>query len=165
MIDLQTIGVLVAVVSVIAGFVFTLLELRNLSRSRRTEIIMKIYEQFGSREIVEAIFRVGASKFENLQDYSKRYGLTDITQIAVLFEGVGVLLEQNLIDMDLVNRLFGPSVESFWKPNRPIIEGMREAIKEPFLFSNVEYLYNRLNEYRRAHSLSPASLRTNPSEL
>jgi hypothetical protein len=44
--------------------------------------------------MIEAIFRVESSRFKNFPDYVKKYGLTDITQIAVLFEGVGVLLQQ-----------------------------------------------------------------------
>jgi len=57
---------------------------------------MKIYDRFGSKEIVEAMNKVGASKFENFDDYRERYGLTDITKIAVLFDGIWVLLEQRV---------------------------------------------------------------------
>ena len=72
---------------------------------------MKIYERFGSREIVEAMNKVGAAKFESFDDYRDRYGLTDITEIAVLFEGIGVLLEPNLIDKTwLISSSVQPSI-------------------------------------------------------
>jgi hypothetical protein len=110
---------------------------------------MKIYERFGTREVVEAINRVGNAKFENIADYNKKYGFTDITQIAELFEGVGVLLEQNLIDIKMVDRLFGPSLNLLWVRMKPVLYAMREGLKEPFFFSHYEYLVNRLDSYRK----------------
>ncbi|WXG44623.1 MAG: hypothetical protein WED04_11415 [Promethearchaeati archaeon SRVP18_Atabeyarchaeia-1] len=76
--DISTISTAVAAVSVVIGVVFTVLEIHHLSRTRRTEIIMKVYERFGSREMVEAMSKVGRAKFENFDDYVKKYGLTDV---------------------------------------------------------------------------------------
>lgn len=87
MIDIPTISGIVTTASIIIGVIFTLLEIRHFNKTRKTEIIMKIYERFGSREIVEAMNKVGAAKFESFDDYRDRYGLTDITEIAVLFDG------------------------------------------------------------------------------
>jgi hypothetical protein len=109
---------------------------------------MKIYERFGTREIVEAINRVGSAKLENIADYNKKYGFTDVTLIAELFQGIGVLLEQNLIDIKMVDRLFGPTLNSLWIRMKPVLYAMREGLKEPFFFSHYEYLINRLNSYR-----------------
>jgi hypothetical protein len=92
MIDISTITAIVTTESIIVGIIFTILEIRHFNKTRKTEIIMKIYDRFGSKEIVEAMNRVGASKFQSFEDYSNRYGITDITEIAVLFDGIGVLL-------------------------------------------------------------------------
>jgi hypothetical protein len=110
MIDISTVSALVTTVSIIVGVVFTILEIRHFNKTRKTEIIMKIYDRFGTREIVEAMNKVGASKFESFEDYSKKYGLTDITEIVVLFDGIGVLLEHNLIDVNMVDQLFGTTL-------------------------------------------------------
>jgi hypothetical protein len=149
MVDISTVSTIVATVSVVIGVVFTLLEIRHLARTRRTDVIMKIYENFGSREIVEAIFKIGAAKFETYQDYVKKYGAIEAVQVATLLDGVGVLLERGLIDIDLVDSLFGPSVNSLWERIRPVIYGMRESLKEPLLFSHIEYLYERLRAYKK----------------
>jgi hypothetical protein len=120
------------------------MELRHLTGTRKTEIIMKIYERFGSREIVEAINKVGTAKFETMEDYRNKYGFTEVTEIAGLLEGVGVLLEQNLIDIKMVDRLFGPTLNSLWNRMMPVIYGMRKATDEPFFFSHFEYLIERI---------------------
>jgi hypothetical protein len=147
--DISTIATIVTTVSIVIGVIFALLELRHLTGTRKTEIIMKIYDRFGSREMVEAIMKVGNAKFETMEDYRNKYGFTEVTEIAVLFEGLGVLLEQNLIDIRMVDRLFGPTLNSLWERMQPVIYAMRKALNEPFFFSHFEHLINRLSAYRK----------------
>jgi hypothetical protein len=151
MISIDTLASIVTTVSIVIGVVFTILEIRHLAQTRKTEVIMKIYERFGTREIVEAINRVGNAKFENLADYNKKYGFTDITLVAELFEGIGVLLEQNLIDIKMADKLFGPTLNLLWVRMKPVLYAMREGLNEPFFFSHYEYLVNRLNSYRESN--------------
>lgn len=135
--------------SIIVGVVFTILEIRRLNRVRRTDIIMKIYEKFGTKEMVEAVNKVGAAQFTNLKEYREKHDFTDITQVAVLFDGVGVLLEQGLIDMKMVDHLFGPTLNILWIRMQPVIYAMREGLKEPAFFAHYEYLVKRLESHRK----------------
>jgi len=150
MIDVPTVSAIVVAASVVLGLGFTMLELRHLAQTRRTDVIMRIYDRFGSKEMVEAIYSVGHLRSQG-PNFSPTEALTGVTQVAIIFEGLGVLLEENLIDIKLVNSLFGPTLVSLWEPIQPVIQGMRESLKEPFFFSHFEYLYNRLAEYRRDH--------------
>jgi hypothetical protein len=147
--DISAVATIVTTVSIAIGVVFTLLELRHLAKTRRTEIIMKIYDRFSSKEIVEAMNKVGSAKFESLDDYRKKYGFTEITEVAVLFEGLGVLLEQNLIDIKMVDRLFGPTLKALWERVQPVLYAMRKGLNEPFFFSHFEYLIKELSAYRK----------------
>ena len=151
MLDLSTISSMVTTVSVVIGIIFALMELRHLTETRKTEIIMRIYERFASKEIVEAMNRViMAAKFESLEDYSKKYGLTDVIEIAHIYEGLGVLLEQNLIDIKMVDSLFGSMVNSFWERKiQPVVYALRESMHQPFFLSHFEYLVKRLSIYRK----------------
>ena len=151
MIDVPTLSAIVVAASVVLGLGFTMLELHRLAQTRRTDIIMRIYDRFGSKEMVEAINSVGRLSSQNLEFPPRMDTLTGATQVATIFEGLGVLLEQNLIDIELLNSLFGPTLVSLWNPIQPIIQGMRKSLNEPFFFSHFEYLYNRLAEYRREH--------------
>ena len=151
MVDIPTVSAIVVAAGVFVGIFFTLLELRHLARTRKTDVIMRIYDRFGSKEMVEAIYSVGqlGAKSSDLQPPEK---LTGITQLAVLFEGLGVLLEKGLIDIELVDSLFGPSLDTLWEPIRPFIYNTREALKQPFMFSHFEYLHDKLNDYRKEDS-------------
>jgi hypothetical protein len=150
MVDVSTVSTIVATVSVVVGVVFTLLEVRHLARTRRTDVIMKIYESFRSREIVEAIFKIGGAKFDNFDDYVKKYGLVDAVQVIEIFESVGVLLEQGLVDINLVDCLFGISVNSAWESTiQTLINGIRKGSNQPLFFSHVDYLFKRLSTYKK----------------
>jgi hypothetical protein len=150
MIDISTASTIVATVSVVIGVVFTLLEIRHLTKTRRTEVILRIYERFGSREIVDAIMKIGGAKFENFDDYVKKYGLTDTVQVLEIFDEVGILLEQGLVDINLVDNLFGPSMNTAWESNvQTLIKGIRIGSNQPTFFKHVDYLYNRLSAYNK----------------
>jgi hypothetical protein len=149
MIDIPTVSSVITTVSIVIGVVFTILEIRHLARTRRTDIIMKIYERFGSKELVEAMMKIGAAKFESVEDYRKKYGFTEVVEIAVLFDGLGVLLEQNLINIKMADRLFGPTLNSLWQRMEPVIYAMKKGLNEPFFFSHFEYLVKALSSYRK----------------
>jgi hypothetical protein len=68
MVDISAVSTVVATASVVVGVILALLELRHLARTRRTDVIMKIYERFGTREMIEAITKVGGAKFETLRN-------------------------------------------------------------------------------------------------
>jgi hypothetical protein len=148
--DISTISTVVATVSVVIGVVFTLFEIRHLARTRRTDVILKIYERFGNREIVEAIMKIGNSKFESFDDYVKKYGLADTVQVLEIFDEVGILLEQGLVDINLVDNLFGPPVNTAWQSNiQTLINGIRDGSHQPLFFSHADYLYKQLSTYKR----------------
>ena len=147
--DVQAVSTIVAVLSVLVGVVFAVLELRHLARTRRTDVILRIYDRFGSREIVDAIMKIGSAKIESFEDYMKKYGIADTVQVIEIFDEVGILLEQGLVDIDLVDNLFGPSLNTAWESNiQTLINGIRKNSKQPSFFSHVDYLYKRLNTYK-----------------
>jgi hypothetical protein len=150
LIDISTVSTVIVTVSVVVGVVFTLMELRHLAKTRRTDVIMRIYDRFGSREMVEAMYSIGQLRSEPSPSFPpKQSALTGVTQIAIVFEGLGVLLEQDLIDIKLVDSLFGPTLNALWEPIRPLIDWTRESLKQPTFFSHFEYLHDRLDDYRK----------------
>jgi DNA-binding ferritin-like protein (Dps family) len=148
MFDVSTIATVVATVSVVIGVIFTVLELRHMTRTRQTDLIMRMYEQINRRDVMEVMFRVAGSKFTNYEDYVKKYSLTDLAEVIGVFERVGLLLEQKLIDIRLVDRFFGDMVATFWERLGPVMNGMRNAARQPYVGMHFEYLYYRMRTYR-----------------
>jgi hypothetical protein len=147
--DITVIASIVTTISVLIGVIFTILELRHLSKTRKTEIIMKIYDRLSTRETIESMNKVGNANFANFKEYQEKYGVTEVVELAALFEGIGVLLEQNLIDIKMIDKLFGPTLNMLWRNMEPLIYEMRKGMNEPFFFSHYEYLITKLNEHRK----------------
>lgn len=151
MIDIPTISATVVAAGVLIGLFFTLLELRHLAKTRKTDVIMRIYDRFSSKEMVDAIYSVGELRNQRPESTSSDRWLTGVVQLSTLFEGLGVLLERGLIDIELVDSLFGPSLDTLWEPIRPFVYRTRESLKQPFMFSHFEYLHDRLGDYEKKH--------------
>ena len=151
-IDISTVSTIIVTVSVVTGVIFTIMELRHLTKTRRTDVIMRIYDRFSSKEMVEAINSVGELRSEKSPSFPPKGAFTGIVEVAVVFEGLGVLLKEDLIDIRLVDRLFGPTLDALWDPVRPMIYGMRESLKQPAFFSHFEYLHERLSDYRKKNA-------------
>jgi hypothetical protein len=146
--DVTEISTVVAAVSVVVGVIFTVLELRHMTRTRQTDLIMRMYESMAKKDVWEMLLRVGGSKFTSFEQYAKEYGLTDAAEVLTIFEGVGILLEQKLIDIRLVDRLFGGIVGAMWEKLAPVLDGMRKSLRDPYLSMHFEYLYHRMRVYR-----------------
>lgn len=57
MIDLSSINAvsgILAAIGVLVGVIFAVLELRNLVKTRQTDLVVRLYSTFGSKELQEA---------------------------------------------------------------------------------------------------------------
>jgi hypothetical protein len=111
----------------------------------------------GSKEFSEALYKFMMMEFKDYDDYRKKYApsptgfsekpeVTAFNQVAVFYEGIGVLLCTKLIDIDLTSRLFRNAVVYTWEKMKPIIEGYRRE-GHPQLLAEYEYLYNEMKKY------------------
>jgi len=154
MVDIQTISIMLASASVIAGVVYYALQLRHQNKIRQTDLIMRLYSHFGTKEIQEAYFTIRTMEFEDYNAYMKKYGAPfgpTVAQVGMLFNGIGILLEKKLVDIKLVDTLFGGELKLAWKTVKVIIDGRRKDLNEPKMYEGFEYLYNELKK-REARS-------------
>jgi|GEM_PF-2961565 hypothetical protein len=50
MIDIQTVSIAIASAGVLIGVVYYILDMRHQSKVRKTDLVMRLYERFGSTE-------------------------------------------------------------------------------------------------------------------
>jgi len=152
MIDIASISALVAAIGVIVGVVFTVLELRNLVKTRQTELAISLYSQSSSKEMAEAVGKFMTTEYEDYNEFVKKYGpvLSEkpvpmaFYMVGMFFEGVGVLLHRKLVDIGIVADLF--AVDIFWEKMKPLAEGLRKEFNNPSVYEWGEYLYNELKK-------------------
>ncbi|UCH32524.1 MAG: hypothetical protein JSV05_03860, partial [Candidatus Bathyarchaeota archaeon] len=94
--DIASISAVVAATGVLVGVVFAVLELRNATRQRRTELLVNIYSNWATKEWASALETVRTRESKDFREYAKEYGLTEFYQVMAVFEGLGHLMHRNL---------------------------------------------------------------------
>jgi hypothetical protein len=116
---------------------------------------MRLYSTFGSKEFQDAWTRIESIEFKNYDEYVKKCGLGDYAQCATFFEGIGVLLQKKLIDINLIDALFSVPLKHMYERMKPIIEGNREQFHDQRVFEHFEYVYNEMQ--KREQKLQPTA--------
>ena len=155
MLEISSISAVVAAVGVIVGVTLAYLEVRTLARQRQTDLVMRLYSTFGSKEFLQARRAVMDLKFVDYSDYVKKYGrfgrFEAVSEVCMFFEGIGVLLHRKLIDISLIDDLFSPiSIKIIWEKMKPVVEGWRNQFNEPRTLEWFENLYNELQKRQQS---------------
>jgi len=155
MVDIQTVSIAVASAGILVAATYYILQIRHQTKLRQTDLVMRLYSTFGSKEFQDAWTRIESIEFKNYDEYVKKYGSGDYVQCATFFEGIGVLLQKKLIDIKLVDALFAIPLKHMYERMKPIIEGNKQQFHNQRVFEYFEYLYNEMN--RREQKLRPAT--------
>jgi hypothetical protein len=172
--EIQAAYYMVAATGVLIAAVFYLLNLRISQRNqelslktqelalksqqqnletRQAQLFMVIYHDLYSRDLVLARYKLDSIKDWNdfldlWNDQEKRIAMNTITGC---FEGIGVLVRENLVDIRLVSLLSSGLITGFWEKFGPYFLQYREKFDYPRLCIEFEYLNNRIIEYGREH--------------
>ena len=146
MVDISSISVVIAATSVVIGVIFAVLELRNVVQQRQTDLIMRLYSTFGSKEFQEAYQTMRTTDFKDYNDAMRKGYLPSWYTVATLFEGIGVLLHRKLVDIELVDHLFRESIRLVWEKAKPIMYDVRKQLNLPTYGRWFEYLYNEMQK-------------------
>ena len=170
MVDIQTVSIVIASASVVAGVIYYSLQIRHQNlqlqqqnKMRQTDLVIRLYSTFISKEFFDGLMKFLALEFKDYEDYVNKYGpilsvgkyglainntpeLRDLLIVDNFFNQVGILLHRGFIDADLVRDVFTYIVEMLWKKAEPIIQGMRKELNQPEVGKWFEYLYNEMKK-------------------
>lgn len=145
-VDVQTISIAVASASVVAGVIYYSFQIRHQNKMRQTDLVMRLYAQFSSVEFQRTLEKVMKNEAKDFDEYNKKYGWSEALSVIVFFEGIAILLNRKLIDLDLVGEMFSIVIKTTWEKNRDIILEARKAQNQPMLFGWSEYLYKEIKK-------------------
>jgi hypothetical protein len=145
-VDVQTVSIAIASASVVAGIIYYSLQIRQQTKTRQTDLVIRLYTAFGSKEMRQTWEKVTTREYMDFDKYREKFGLTDVNEIGWFFEGVGVLLHKKLIDIAVVDDLFSSPIKISWEKLKPIAEGERKQFDRPQIWEWWEYLYNEMKK-------------------
>lgn len=165
MVDIQTISVLFTGVSISLAAFYYITTIRNTGRNmqttletRQTDILMRLHSLWGSDEYQKASWTVIELDYKDMEEFEEKYGsfsaLTqtnlDIYKVCWFFNGLGVLVHNDLADLSVVEELFGYMIPWLWEILEPLIQAEREHFGQPRSLEWFEYLYNEMRKEQRA---------------
>ena len=169
---LQTVLTYLTLISVPIGVFYHIMTLRNTRRNqeltrrsqdqaletRQAQLFMGLYETYRNPEFRKLHARVHNQEWEDFDDFWEKYGsetnpeaFSEWLSVAAFFNGAGVLLQRELIDINLTGELLANILCRSWPGTVPILEGFRQyTVREGFapphtkLLGGFEYLYNEV---------------------
>jgi hypothetical protein len=152
LVDIQTLSIAVASASIVIAVVYYILQIQHQKKMRQTDLMMRLYATWGSEDMQKAAWAVMELQYEDYNDYVKKYGSSGtlhnvaVYRVGWFFNGIGVLVQSQLADIKLVNKLFGYMVTWLWEIMKPMVEGARKQFNQPKSLEWFEYLYNEVKK-------------------
>jgi hypothetical protein len=168
--DLQTITVVIAGISVIIGVTNSILSSRRAEKNdertletRQAQLYMQVYNRWNSKEMVHAYGQVRFKyQWTDFNDVWTKYGpdanpeaYSNLMLLRTFFEGLGILVKKKLIDVALIEDLLSARVVWYWeKALGPVIREIRKMTNDPTQADHIEYLYHELKRRQQATTIS-----------
>jgi hypothetical protein len=149
MVDVTAISAVVAAVGVLVGVAYYILDMRNQTRIRKTDLLVRLFSTLMSKDWVEAWEKVRDRETLDYDDYKEKYGLVEVNEIYLFLDQLGRLLQKGLIDLDLLPLEPG-QIRMMGEKLSPILKGGRKRFNEPKMGYGFEYLYNEMKKRKQA---------------
>ena len=160
--QLQTVSYIAGALGVCVAAFYYVMTLRSQQSSMKTNIetrqaqlFMSTFQSTYSKEWQRAQRKVYKLQLTEVSDFDKIDEDEDLSEafyiIASYFEGIGVLVKENLIDIRLVSELISGVILRWWAKFGPGVIKCREAWGFPRYCVEIEYLAERVTEYGREH--------------
>jgi hypothetical protein len=161
--DVQTISVVIAAVSVIIGVINSILSSRRAEKNdqqmletRQAQLFMQIYNRWTAKDMTTAY---GLTRFQYTKEWDTPeeafekfiydFNAEVYSNLQILhnfYEGLGVLVKKKLIDIELVEDLFSKRIMWHWIRNKPAFLHARKELDDPTQYDGIEYLYNIMKQ-------------------
>ena len=175
LVDAQTIGILVTAVSVTIAAVYYVMNIRISQRNqelslksqelmleaqrqtletRQAQLMMGIYDKF-SGGLWDKILEVDNWNINSIDDFMEIYKPENrnkariFNELFAMWENIGVLLHEDLVDIRMIARWIGGFYRGEWERWGPYIRQMRVITKQPRGWIEAEYFYDRLMEFAK----------------
>ena len=160
---LQAVSYIIGSLGVFVAAIYYVSTLRNNQRTqqlqldtRQAQLFMQIYSQsHNDPSFLEAWRKTMSLKWSTYEEFRDLLKDEDkaraMQRVASFYEGLGVLVKANFIDIRLVALLMTIMTRTWWEKYKPIIEEARKQMGFPRYLSESEYLYNELVKYLEKH--------------
>jgi hypothetical protein len=170
--EIQTLLGYLTPISITVGVIYHIMTLNNTRKmqqhaleTRVAQLFMQLYSFYDNKEFLRDYGNItNVYVYEDAEDWWRKYSpqadgdaFASWLRVGRFFDGVGILVERNLIEKELVFELLGDVIRGSWEGAESgtgmgrWLEGGRELWDRPQLWRNYEYLYGELMKYIEEH--------------
>jgi len=166
MVSIETISIVFTGLSISLAAFYYISTLRNTQsnqrqqlETRQTQLFMQLFDRWGDPDFAkiygEYRYKTCAKVNNDPVEICKIavHALFEsfdpdvwipIQTLAQYFEGISILVQKKLIDVDTVERLLSGRIIWYWDSTKPFIEYVRERIGDPKMYRELEILANEM---------------------
>jgi hypothetical protein len=159
MVTVETISIAFTGLSVSLAAFYYISTLRYQSRARKTEMFMSLHERRTNADVYREFFQHMQTRWEDYEDYMQKFDSGVNPESASIrnahwafYEGLGLLLRDNLIERETVYRLQGIRCLFVWFKWETVIKEIRKGTTGEDWLENFEYLANEMIRMRQERS-------------
>lgn len=118
----------------IIGIVLAVVQLRDQTHLRQTEIAMRMYSTFGHDDFLHHHHHIMNWKYDTYEAFKKKATEEDnvsLMVVSVFFENMGLLYKRGLAPLELLDDLLSGPIISTWKKVKPLWDGLRKEYGQP----------------------------------
>ena len=144
--------------SFIVALVFGIAQFRAAARDRRERLTLETLRNFRSREFAELILYLTMRKIPSSSEELRALPANEqvaFVQFSQEMESLGILVAEQLINIDLVDKTLGSFITTSWEKYKAIFLEMRENLPDPFLAEYFEWLAELINRRMRENPRKP----------
>jgi hypothetical protein len=163
MIDIQSVLTYLTLISVPVGVFYHILTLWNAQKSRRTQILLELYQTMSNPENNRLLWEFLSMEWEDYDDFMEKYSPQTNPDHAnkrqafwSQYDGLGMLVKNNVVDIETVYRARGSHIIMIWFKFESIIRQLRvdeiKQIGEEYLM-DLEFLAEKMIDIREKRGL------------
>jgi len=143
MVDASLVLDAIVAVSIAAGAFFAVWELRDMSKARRTELVIHLSQYVNSPAFMTTYLKVLNAEFKGRKGAEEACSPGELTGMADFFETLGYLVKNKDVNAEPVRELMAPMVVKMWDKLKPYTLEMRRDFF-PHVLWHFEWLANYL---------------------
>ena len=144
--------------SFIVALVFGIAQVKAAARDRRERLTLDTIRNFQTREFAELIHYISSHTMpSSRKELEARPSSEQIIfiQFGQQMESLGILVAEQLINIDLVDKTLGSFVTTAWEKYKKMFLDIREKQPDPFLGEYFQWLAERIDERMRQNPRKP----------
>ena len=144
--------------SLIVAIIFGIVQVRTAKKDRHERLTLETLRHFQSREFAELLYYVSRRKVPATLE--ELIALPEKEQVLIIqfgqeMESLGMLVEERLIDIDMVDKTLGSFVSTSWNSFSKLYTDIRVKNKDPFLSEYYQLLAERIDKRMKENPRKP----------